>query len=96
MLLDDPERPVMFYNGAKRDGRWGIGWVAFDYPNNRVLDRCDRPLIAPPEEDGRAIAFAASLLDRGDLVDLYFSYNDRSPHRAVLVRHDRGREGGAA
>ena len=89
MLLGDPDRPVMFYNGATHDGRWGIGWVVFDHPNNRVLDRCDGPLIAPPgEEDGRDIAFAASLMDWGGLVDLYFSYNDRSLHRAVLVRND--------
>lgn len=87
MLLDDPERPIMFYNGATHDGRWGIGWVEFDYRGNRVLDRCEEPLIAPPvEEDGRAIAFAASLIDHGDEIDLYLSYNDRSPQRAVFLR----------
>ena len=86
MLLDDPERPIMFYNGATRDARWGIGWVEFDHPGNRVLGRCEEPLIAPPmEEDGRAIAFAASLIDRGSEIDLYLSYNDRSPQRAVLL-----------
>ena len=96
MLLDDPDHPVMFYNGATHDGRWGIGWVIFDHPNNQVLDRCEEPLIAPPgEEGGRAIAFAASLIDRGNLIDLYFSYNDRSLHRAVLVRHGREPEGEA-
>ena len=95
MLLGDPDHPVMFYNGATRDARWGIGWVVFDHPNNRVLDRCEKPLIAPPgEQGGRAIAFAASLIDRGDTVDLYFSYNDRTLHRAVLVRHGGAQGGG--
>lgn len=88
MLLDDPDHPIMFYNGATRDGVWGIGWVVFDHPNNRVLDRCGEPLIGPPgEEGGRNIAFAASLLEEGDLVHLYLSYNDRTCHRALIARH---------
>lgn len=86
MLLDDPDRPLMFYNGATRDATWGIGWVAFDHRHNRVLDRCEKPLIGPPgEQDGRNMAFAASLVDDGDRVHLYFSYNDRTCHRAVIA-----------
>ena len=89
MLLDDPDHPIMFYNGATHDGVWGIGWVVFDHPNNRVLDRCEEPLIAPPgEEGGRNMAFAASLIDEGDRVRVYFSYNDRSCHCATVQRHD--------
>ena len=95
MLLDDPDHPVMFYNGADRDGVWGIGWVVFDHPNNRVLDRCEQPLIAPPgEEGGRNMAFAASVIDRGDWLHLYFSRNDRSCHRAT-VRCGNGERGTA-
>jgi predicted GH43/DUF377 family glycosyl hydrolase len=30
LLTDDPEAPVMFYNGATRDARWRIGWIGFD------------------------------------------------------------------
>ena len=87
MLLGDPDHPTMFYNGATRDGVWGIGWVVFDHPNNRVLDRCEAPVIAPPgEEDGRNMAFAASLIDAGDRINLYFSYNDRTCQRAVIAR----------
>ena len=33
LLVDQPDRPVMFYNGATRDARWRIGWVAFDPAN---------------------------------------------------------------
>ena len=73
MLLDDPEHPVMFYNGGMRDARWGIGWVRFDDPNTTVMDQCSEPLVpSPGEEDGRDIAFAASLLQEDDKVLLYF------------------------
>ena len=92
MLLGDPDHPIMFYNGATRDATWGIGWVVFDHPNNRVLDRCEEPLIGPPgEENGRNMAFAASLIDDGDRVHLYFSYNDRTCHRAVIARRKEHR-----
>ena len=88
MLLGDPDHPIMFYNGATHDARWAIGWVVFDYADNLVLDRCEVPLIGSPGEDGgRDIAFAASLIDEGDTVHLYFSYNDRTCHRAVIARH---------
>ena len=90
MLLGDSDRPIMFYNGATRDAKWGIGWVVFDHADNRILDRCEVPLIGPPGEGGgRNIAFAASLIDEGDTFHLYFSYNDRTCHRAVITRHGR-------
>ena len=90
MLLDDPDHPIMFYNGATHEGVWGIGWVVFDHPNNGVLYRCEAPLIAPPgEENGRNMAFAASLIDEGDHVRLYLSFNDRSCHCAIIERHSQ-------
>ena len=89
MLLGDPDHPIMFYNGATRDAAWGIGWAVFDHPNNRILDRCEEPPIAPPgEENGRNMAFAASLTEDGDRAHLYFPYNDRTCHRAVIARHE--------
>ena len=87
MLLVDPDRPIMSYNGATRDATWGVGRAVFDHPNNRVLDRCEVPLIAPPgAEDGRDIAFAASLIDWSDTVWLHLSYNDPTCHRALIAR----------
>ena len=92
MLLDDPERPIMFYNGATHDGVWGVGWVVFDHANARVIDRCDAPLIAPPGEvDGRNMAFAASMITHRDSIHLYLSLNDRSCQRAI-IRRGRARE----
>ena len=77
MLLGDPDRPIMFYNGATRDAKWGIGWVVFDHADNRILDRCQVPLIGPPARvAGGTSRSAASLLDEGGTVYLYFSYND--------------------
>lgn len=88
MLLNQPERPIMFYNGATHEGEWGIGWVVFDHANDRILDRCEDPLIAPPgKADGRNMAFAASLIDGGEVIHLYLSYNDRTCHRATVRRH---------
>lgn len=29
LLCSDPMHPVMFYNGATRDAKWRIGWIAF-------------------------------------------------------------------
>ncbi len=95
MLLNEPERFTMFYNGASRDGQWSIGWVVFDHENDRILDRCERPLVpSPGEVDGRNMAFAASLLDNGATIDLYLSFNDRTCHRAIVSRGDQ--EGSAA
>jgi len=64
LLTDDRDRPVMFYNGATRDARWRIGWVAFDAHYTRVVARGIQPLITPPPVDDRTatdIAFAASV-----------------------------------
>jgi predicted GH43/DUF377 family glycosyl hydrolase/uncharacterized protein YbjT (DUF2867 family) len=63
MLLDEIDYPVMFYNGATRDARWGIGWMVFDRRANSIAARCEGPLISA-DWDGRAgrIVFSASLL----------------------------------
>jgi beta-1,2-mannobiose phosphorylase / 1,2-beta-oligomannan phosphorylase len=47
LLCTDPARPVMFYNGATRDAKWRIGWIAFDGGFTRVVARGDDTLITP-------------------------------------------------
>ena len=47
--------PVMFYNGATQDAAWRIGWAVFDPEFNRVVDRCDEPLISPQGEVGQRL-----------------------------------------
>jgi predicted GH43/DUF377 family glycosyl hydrolase len=89
MLLDDPDMPVMFYNGATHDARWRIGWVAFDRELTRVVDRCIEPLLTPPPSADRTasdIAFAASVTSRNGEVWLYYSLEDRRLSRARLRR----------
>ena len=89
MLLSDPTRPVMFYNGATQDARWRIGWAIFDSDCQRIVDRCIEPLITPVppvERTDTNIAFAASVLDRGKLSHLYYSIADRAIYRALIRR----------
>jgi beta-1,2-mannobiose phosphorylase / 1,2-beta-oligomannan phosphorylase len=80
--------PVMFYNGATRDAKWRIGWIRFDPSYGRVLERCDDPVIVPPEPKGDEtdIAFAASALTEGDLIRVYYSVADEYMHRATFRR----------
>lgn len=84
----DPEMPVMFYNGADKDTDWGIGWVAFSPDLSRVVARSDKPLISAPTDvtGSRDIAFAASLVDIGGVLWLYYSRNDRELRRATIRR----------
>lgn len=88
ILDSDPNRPVMFYNGATRDAKWRIGWVAFDAEHTRVVARSEEPLIVPPtpEGDRTDIAFAASAVERGDAIYLYYSLADQELVRATLRR----------
>ncbi len=89
MLMDRADQPVMFYNGATRDARWRIGWIAFDAQCRRITDRCIQPLITPPPVDDRTatdIAFAASVIKEGDDIWLYYSLEDRRLARARLRR----------
>ena len=89
LLIDDPDMPVMFYNGATRDARWRIGWVAFDRDCTRVVDRGIEPLITPPPVADRTatdIAFAASVVVEGGSIWLYYSLEDRRLARALIRR----------
>lgn len=89
LLTTDKQRPVMFYNGATRDARWRIGWVAFDAEYSKVVDRCIEPLIVPPPQPDRAmsdIAFAASLIAEGEHSILYYSLGDEKLARAKIRR----------
>ena len=89
LLTADKDCPVMFYNGATRDARWRIGWIAFDAEYTRVVARCVEPLIIPPPVADRAaadIAFAASVQVVGDEVWLYYSVGDTRLFRAIVRR----------
>jgi len=90
MLMDDPDHPVMFYNGATHDARWRIGWIAFDRDCTKVVDRCIEPLIVPPPNENRTdtdIAFAASVVvEDGGGIWLYYSLEDRRLARACIRR----------
>lgn len=89
LLTDEPDMPVMFYNGATRDARWRIGWVAFDRDMRAVTDRCIQPLITPPPGTDRTdtdIAFASSVIVREKAIWLYYSREDRRLSRARLKR----------
>ncbi|RYY26903.1 MAG: glycosidase [Sphingomonadales bacterium] len=89
LLTTDKERPVMFYNGATRDARWRIGWIAFDAEYSRVVDRCIEPLIAPPPSEDRNatdIVFAASIVIAGGHSWLYYSRGDAELFRALIRR----------
>ena len=88
LLRSDPERPVMFYNGATEDAEWGIGWVAMSPDLRTVVARGDDPLIAPPPDPSgpRDISFAASVVDTEGTIWLYYSRNDRELKRATIRR----------
>lgn len=89
LLTDDAAMPVMFYNGATRDARWRIGWIAFDADYSRVVARGIEPLITPPPVDDRAatdIAFAASVVVTEGMIWLYYSLEDRRLARALIRR----------
>ena len=89
MLMDRPDEPVMFYNGATRDARWRIGWIAFDRDCRTVVDRCIEPLLTPPPVEDRTatdIAFAASVIVQDGEIWLYYSLEDRRLARARLRR----------
>jgi len=89
LLTEDPALPVMFYNGATRDARWRIGWVAFDANYTRVVARGIEPLVTPPPVDDRSatdIAFAASVVVVEGAIWLYYSLEDRRLARALIRR----------
>jgi predicted GH43/DUF377 family glycosyl hydrolase len=85
IVVREGRSPVMFYNGATADARWRIGWVAFDQDYTRIVGRGIEPLLVPPppkERAGTDIAFAASCLDDGTDIMLYYSLEDRLLRRA--------------
>jgi len=89
LLTTDKTMPVMFYNGATRDARWRIGWIAFDAEYSKVVDRCIEPLIVPPpalERTATDIAFAASIVTVDDQIWLYYSLADTHLYRAIIRR----------
>ncbi|MDT7533008.1 glycosidase [Sphingobium sp. SA2] len=89
MLTDDPDMPVMFYNGATRDARWRIGWVAFDRDCSHVVCRGIQPLLTPPPVEDRSatdIAFASSVIVEDGRIWLYYSLKDAELARAELRR----------
>jgi predicted GH43/DUF377 family glycosyl hydrolase len=89
LLTSDPQTPVMFYNGATRDARWRIGWIAFNSDYSAVVDRGIQPLITPPPVANRAdtdICFAASVISERHVIWLYYSLEDRKLARARIRR----------
>lgn len=88
-LFEDERGPVMFYNGATRDAHWRIGWILFSPDYERVIDRCEEPLVVPEIEQGSDwsnVAFSSSCLTNGNRVWLYYSVADRALMRATLRR----------
>jgi beta-1,2-mannobiose phosphorylase / 1,2-beta-oligomannan phosphorylase len=81
------DRQVMFYNGATRDPKWRIGWVAFDGSFQKTIARCEEPLIVPPvpKGDETDIAFAASAISCDDGLWLYYSVADQYLYRATIA-----------
>jgi len=82
-------RPVMFYNGATQDAHWRIGWAAFDKGFGKIVARSDEPLVEPEgpvDEQFVDIAFAASAIETGDDIYLYYSQSDQHLRRATIRR----------
>lgn len=89
VLCGHAQCPIMFYNGANRNAEWRIGWIAFDERYERVVDRCEEPLITPPpwrEPEDTDIAFAASAIEERDAILLYYSIADKDMFRATIRR----------
>ncbi len=87
VLCTDPQRPVMFYNGATRQVEWRIGWIVFDENYTRVLARCEEPMITPPrrrDQGDTDIAFAASSVELDDGIHLYYSIADKDMFCATI------------
>lgn len=89
MLHDDPNLPVMFYNGATNDARWRIGWAAFNRDCTEVICRGIQPLLTPPPVEDRTaidIAFASSVIVEDGRIWLYYSLKDAELARAEIRR----------
>jgi predicted GH43/DUF377 family glycosyl hydrolase len=88
ILLSDPSHPIMFYNGSTEEIAWRVGWIEFDAGYTHVMARCEEPLFTPPPPDPgyRDIAFAASSVDVGGAIWLYYSLADKDMMRGTLHR----------
>ncbi len=96
VLTTDPQRPVMFYNGATSQAHWRIGWVMFDENYTRIVARCEEPMITPPTSRSTGdtdIAFAASSIEEHDAIYLYYSVADKDMFRATVRRTTSGETG---
>lgn len=90
MVQTEGHDPVMFYNGATVDARWRIGWISFAPDFSRVTGRGLEPILMPPPAKDRTatdIAFAASCLEIGTDIWLYYSLEDRILRRARIARY---------
>lgn len=79
----------MFYNGATERAEWRVGWVVFNADYTRVVARSENPLILPHvkrNSDESDIAFAASALEIGGTIHLYYSVADQYAIRAIVQR----------
>lgn len=89
VIGEDSDAPVMFYNGATRDAKWRIGWVAFDKNFDSIVGRCKDPLVSPAadrNEGGTDIAFAASAIEHDGMIRIYFSESDQDIRCATVRR----------
>ena len=89
MLHDDPDLPIMFYNGATHDARWRIGWAAFNRECTEIVCRGIQPLLTPPpveDRDATDIAFASSVIVENGRIWLYYSLKDAELARAEVRR----------
>ncbi|GAC1428902.1 MAG: hypothetical protein NVSMB5_23510 [Candidatus Velthaea sp.] len=89
VIASNPDFPVMFYNGATQDAQWRVGWVVFDATYSRVVARSIDPIILPHikrNSDDTDIAFAASAIEIGDEIHLYYSVADQYVVRAKIRR----------
>ncbi len=92
ILDSNPDFPVMFYNGATASAQWRVGWVVFNSNYTQVLARSEHPLIFPHVKrnaDDSDIAFAASSLEIGGAIHLYYSVADQCVTRAIIQRDMR-------
>jgi beta-1,2-mannobiose phosphorylase / 1,2-beta-oligomannan phosphorylase len=89
ILDSNPDYPVMFYNGATERAMWRIGWVVFDADYTHVLARSAHPIVFPHikgNADDTDIAFAASSIEIGGTIHLYYSVADQYVTRALIRR----------
>lgn len=89
LIASNPDFPVMFYNGATANAQWRIGWVVFDATYSRVVARSTDPIVLPHikrNKDDSDIAFAASAIEVGDDIHLYYSVADQYVVRAKIQR----------